>query len=1068
MSEADNEILVNFIEESREHLNRIENDLLLMEESGADIDEGLVNKVFRAAHSIKGGAGFLDLSRIKELAHKIENVLDLVRSRKLVPNPEVINILLLSFDKLREMINNSSESQDVDISDFIVSLNGLTSSYLPPKEKKSVSTMVEIHSRTGVKLMEISELEMTLVHSAGRAIYLMEFDLIHDIHLLGKNPLDIHRIMMDQGEFVDCRLSVAEVGTLDDEPSSSIPFYVLYATQREPDELSIIFDLAEEKILTVRGKAASTPKPAPEPPPVPAAAPEVPAKREAPFVPLAKAPERAAMPAPARPDTAGPMQEEPAAAADSPAAQASSDQAETSLRVNVTLLESLMNLAGELVLSRNQLLDAIAHSDQRTIQSCGQRINVVTSELQEAIMLTRLQPVGNIFNKFPRVVRDLARSLGKDVRLNLIGKEVEMDKTIIEGLGDPLTHLVRNAVDHGIETSEDRIKAGKKPSGTVTLKAFHEAGQINIMISDDGKGMDPAKIASAAVSKGLIIAEKVRSMSEKEMISLIFLPGFSTAQQVTDVSGRGVGMDVVKTNLDKLGGKVEIESIPGKGSTIRIKLPLTLAIIPSLLISAAGNRFAIPQMNVVELIRVRASQAKERIELIGNSEVLVLRGMLIPIIHLADALGIPRFLEAPEGDGIISERRLQLADRRSPKWPSFEGGLEAHRNQANEDSLSEAERRLRPDRRTRASSDLNIVVVNSGVFQYGLVVDELHDTVEIVVKPVGTHLKHLREYAGATILADGKVALILDINGLASRAGLTSLGGTFRAEALEEESAAGKALDHQSFLLFRNAPDESCAVPLDLVERIERCKSSEIETVSGRMVLKRRGASMPLFKLEELAHVKPLPEDADRVVIVFHLADREVGLLATLPVDAVETAVQVDTSTLKQKAVFGTAIIHDRTTMLVDIHDLVESLYPEWFIGRAKPADHGKGPASVLLAEDSDFFRNMVQKYLEEEGYRVLAAADGMEAWELLQKNSEEIRIVVTDIEMPRMDGLSLTRQLRADRRFEKLPVIAVTSLADDESVARGTAAGVSRYQIKLDKDHLLRCIAELLLTTEA
>ncbi|PKN30515.1 MAG: hybrid sensor histidine kinase/response regulator, partial [Deltaproteobacteria bacterium HGW-Deltaproteobacteria-20] len=302
-----------------------------------------------------------------------------------------------------------------------------------------------------------------------------------------------------------------------------------------------------------------------------------------------------------------------------------------SLRVHVSLLEDLMNLAGELVLSRNQLMQAISSGAIHQIEVAGQRIDLVTSELQETIMLTRMQTVGNIFNKFPRVVRDLARTLGKEMDLQLEGNDVELDKTIIEGLGDPLTHLVRNSADHGIEMPDVRVKAGKPAMGTIVLKAYHEAGQVIIEIVDDGGGLDTEKIVAKALSRGLISPDQAKSMSDKEKANLIFLPGLSTAEQVTDVSGRGVGMDVVKSNLDQLGGQVDIETERGKGTTIRIKLPLTLAIIPSLLVSVGQERYAIPQVNVDELLRIPVDQITERVELVGDAEVLLLRGELIPL-----------------------------------------------------------------------------------------------------------------------------------------------------------------------------------------------------------------------------------------------------------------------------------------------------------------------------------------------------------------------------------------------------------------------------------------------------
>jgi two-component system chemotaxis sensor kinase CheA len=738
----------------------------------------------------------------------------------------------------------------------------------------------------------------------------------------------------------------------------------------------------------------------------------------------------------------------------SPAAD--SQETETTLRVQVNLLETLMNLAGELVLSRNQLLEALARSDQRAVQVGSQRINLVTSELQEAIMQTRMQPIGSIFTRFPRLVRDLSKKLGKDIQLLMDGKEVEMDKTIVEGLSDPLTHMVRNAIDHGLESATQRSQAGKPTSGTIRLNAYHEAGQVVVEISDDGRGIDPQKTAASALAKGLISKEQLKSMSEKEMIALILLPGVSTADKVTDTSGRGVGMDVVKANLDRLGGKLEIDTQPGQGTIFRIKLPLTLAIIPSLLVSVNEERYAIPQASVNELIRVPAAQVKNRIEVVGEAEVLVLRGTLIPLVHLASVLGVASTYLNPVDNEPKIDGRHRIADRRSPHYAMDECSPEREPL----DPKQHADQRKNPeDRRFHAASDLNIVVVNAGAFRYGLVVAQLHDTVEIVVKPLGRHLKGSREYAGATIMGDGHVALILDAGGLATKIGLTSFANSARARELDHASRQEKLQDVHSFLLFRNAPGEPCAVPLSLVSRVEQINNQQIEEIAGQRTMQYRGASLPLVMLKDAAAVRELDDGQARVVIVFDIGGREIGLLAAMPVDVVETATEIDSSTLKQQGIMGSAIIKEQTTLIVDIFELVTAVHPQW-VARREPVRNAGSPASlILLAEDSDFFRNQIRKTIESDGYTVLAAVDGEEAWNLLQQHADEIRMVVTDIEMPRLTGLELTRNLRGDQRFQHLPVIALTSLASEEDAARGVAAGVTDYQIKLDKLKLLASI---------
>ncbi|MCK5680458.1 chemotaxis protein CheW, partial [bacterium] len=689
--------------------------------------------------------------------------------------------------------------------------------------------------------------------------------------------------------------------------------------------------------------------------------------------------------------------------------------------------------------------------------------------LQEAIMMTRMQPIGSVFNKFPRIVRDMSQQLNKDINLVITGKDVELDKTIVEGLNDPLTHLIRNSADHGIELPETRVAADKPRAGRIDLKAYHEAGQVNIEITDDGGGLDAERIADKALEKGMISADQHATMSRKEKMALILLPSLSTAEKVTDVSGRGVGMDVVKSNIDQLGGQIEISSETGKGTTIRIKLPLTLAIIPSLLVSIGNERFALPQVNVSELVRVGAAQIKDRIERVGDSEVMPLRGELIPLIRLSTALGIKKTVIDPESGEKIDDRRELIADRRSPETDadkSLSADLEAESNE---------QKRSGEERRYKASSDLNIVVVSAGLFKYGLVVDDLHDSIEIVVKPLGRHLKQLSNYAGATIMGDGRVALILDVGGVAKLANLSSMAGSKRAQDLLDASDGSKTKDHQALLLFNNGPKEPCAVPLDIVERVEQVNFEDIETKSGQKVIKYRDGSLPLFSLADVADTTELNKDQELIVIVFTVADREIGLMASEPVDTLEIKSVIDHDTLKGTGIMGSAIIKDETTLIIDIHEIVETLKPDWFKRRRQQKDRKKEaqrqaategttyvPPSIkkiLLVEDSDFFRAQLKKYIDDDERQCIQAEDGLIAWNWLQEHPDELSLIITDIEMPNMNGFELCQNIRNDHRFDHIKIIAVTSLAADEHIAKGKSVGIDDYQIKLDKEKLLASI---------
>jgi two-component system chemotaxis sensor kinase CheA len=991
----DDETLQVYVEESEEHLADIEKDLLTIEEMGADIDENLVNKVFRAAHSIKGGAGFMGLNGIKELSHKLENVLGLIREKEMKPNSEIVSVLLTGFDRLNELMNNINASNEMDISSQVAALENLTNESLSQEDKESVDRTLDISLPNGQVVFQVCEFDMKQARKGGKFVYLVEYDLIHDIHYKNKTPLDIITKIQQSGILIESKVDITSVGTLEDDAINRIPFYALHASIIEPDLIGDVLELDDKYIHILsdddNNNTESVQKTQPDEQAIPA-----PQKIEKAPAPAPVSPPKQKASPPKKPDR---LKSEPD---DHETKAEASFTKETSLRVNISLLDSLMNLAGELVLSRNQLIQSIASGNEHGLDMAKQRIDIVTSELQDAIMLTRMQPIGKVFSKFPRVVRELAKNLGKEVKLDIEGKEVELDKSIIEGLNDPLTHMIRNSVDHGIESPADRKEAGKKETGRVLMRAYHEAGQINIEILDDGKGIDGDVLAYKAIEKGLLTEDQVETMSDKDRVNLIFLPGFSTAKIISDVSGRGVGMDVVKSNLDALGGVVDVQSVVGEGTTFRIKLPLTLAIVPSLLVSIGEERFAIPQVNLDELLRIPANQVKERIEIVGDAKVVRLREDLLPVLSLSDIL------------------RLN-------------------------------------DQSTNNESAVNIAVVSAGTLKYGLIVDKLHDSVEIVVKPLGRHLKNCNEYAGATILGDGRVALILDVANLASRAELTNIDGGMTAKNEDDQfQKAAHVGDVELFLLFRSSSTEQFAVPLNLVSRIERIKAHQMEKLGDRFVIQYMGGSIPLFAMHEVAAVKPIEDQQTYIVIVFVISGKEFGLLATGPLDTAEVEVNVDDRVFKQPGILGSMVIRKSTTLIVDIYGFIRTIQPQWLeYGEADETER----STILLVEDAAFFREQVRAILDDEGFNVITAEDGVVAWDLLQAHDEEISIVVTDIEMPNMNGFELTQKIKKDARFSKLPVIAVTSLSEERHRIEGKKVGIDDYQLKLDRQKLIESI---------
>jgi two-component system, chemotaxis family, sensor kinase CheA len=604
--------------------------------------------------------------------------------------------------------------------------------------------------------------------------------------------------------------------------------------------------------------------------PEPAAA-TAPVPEVAPAVPVSAAPAAPAQPAPEK-------------------AEGSRSMSDSTVRVDVSLLDKLMNLVGELVLGRNQILQLANTYTDTAFINVGQRLNLITTELQENVMKTRMQPIANVWNKFPRVVRDVAGELGKKVHLEMVGKETELDRTIIEAIKDPLTHIIRNSVDHGLELPATRTEIGKPEIGSLVLKAFHEGGQVNIEIIDDGAGIHVGRVKDKCVSMGVLTSEQAARMSDREAMGLIFHPGLSTAAKISNVSGRGVGMDVVRTNIEKIGGSVDVLSEVGRGTTIKIKIPLTLAIIPALIITSGSERFAIPQVNLVELVRMDPSQERKGIERIYGVPVYRLRGNLLPLIYLN------------------SELKLKTKDG-------------ASRQPADDNDA------------------VNIVVLEADGRQFGMVVDTINDTEEIVVKPLGKQLKSLNCFAGATIMGDGRVALILDVLGLAQQSQVIS---PEREHAMHEEGSKRPAPseEKQSLLLFNVGDKRRMVIPLSMVARLEEVPRAEVEWTGNQEVIQYRGQIIPLIRVAEYLDSRGGPnggEEDPMQVVVYTENDRSVGLIVGQINDIVQESLVIQRQG-GQRGVLGSTVIQDRVTDLLDIAGIIRSADPGFYVNKDQTA----------------------------------------------------------------------------------------------------------------------------------
>ena len=532
---------------------------------------------------------------------------------------------------------------------------------------------------------------------------------------------------------------------------------------------------------------------------------------------------------------------------------------ESTLRVDVTLLNRMMNLVGELVLTRNQVLQATSADPNMTVLS--RRLDMVTADLRESVMKARMQPVSNIFTKMPRIVRDLAQSLHKRARVQMEGQETELDKSLLEAIKDPLTHAVRNSLDHGIELPDQRIAAGKDPEGTLKLKASQEGSHVLIEISDDGAGISIEKVRAKAIERGLTTPERAAQTADREILQLVFLPGFSTAERVTNVSGRGVGMDVVRTNVEKIGGKVELDSRPGKGTTMRMRIPLTLAIIPALIVRSVNQSFALPQGALSELVHIPQEQVRNSIEWIENAPLYRLRGKLLPLIYL--------------------DRMLMQAD---PQSESVE-------------------------------KDNFIAVLNADGRQFGLVVDGLADPEEIVVKPLSAVLKGIGIYSGATVLGNGDLALILDPGAIALHAGVALRSEEESSQATEEQGAVDTVTGTEYLLV--EVAGRQAAVPLADVLRIEQIPISRVEYIGYRPVLNFEGQLLPIEDSSGILTAAQGNADAQIVVVVCREGDRHVGIAVSHVLDVAAGSELFEAGTNQHTD--GITLLKDRVTGIVDL-----------------------------------------------------------------------------------------------------------------------------------------------------
>ncbi len=966
-----------FVVESRENLANAEKYLLSLEERS---DPETLNALFRTVHSVKGAAGFLEFKSIESLAHVAEELLGQLRDGKRSVDPELVNGLLEMVDLLSTMIDTPDLGKDTDISSAVA----LGHHLLQSTEKEALDCH---HQGTDPELLPLCK------------EYMKKGMWCYAIFLEPRNPSlanlsdeEFVKALLGElqgiGEIIHRSSAIHNSSAIDQQNTLYI------ASVLEPAIFIPQLSCLTESVTVIENDESPM-----------SADPQVDTLSAAPPLPFAVVtppsapPSNSTIPAPA------------------PATQ--------TIRIGVDVLDRLLDHVGEVVLGRNQFLNNL--SDTAPFTPLSQSI----TKLHQFVIQTRMQPVGTLFERYKRTVRDLSSKLGKKIDLHVEGAEIGLDRTILESLADPLVHLIRNAVDHGIESSEERVARRKSVVGTIYLRALHESGQILIEVEDDGKGIDPQVIAKKVVEKGLATEDEVSALTEKQLTEYIFHPGFSTKSEATEISGRGVGMDVVKSNFEKIGCTVEIVSHKDKGTLVSARIPLTMAVanssvISALIISISNYTLAIPQLAVNEVIRLSPSEQVKRIEKLKGVEVFKLRDKIIPLVHLEDLLDIERSFYDPI-------RKVRGTDKR--------GDL-VHQDH------SVQERRIAP---------ILFIVLQFKQNLFGILVDKIDGTEEIVVKRLPSILSERSVFAGTTILGSATVAPILDINGMVEKAKLDFMKKQDNHLLFRRNTIAP---EYQKIVVFSNADSEYFAVPVNLLSEVDRFNTDEIHRNGPREFIRRHGESIPLLRLENVIDVSPIAARKTQIVLVPSKVSYPTGIVVGRILGTTELTEQINTKESNVKGIMGSIYYNNHLVMLLDIFSLLQNNDPQRY--KSELSDNIED-CRVLLVDDQLFFRQLVAQYFRGHGIKNISVTnDGQEALDFLYQNHERIDVVVADIEMPVMNGYQLVSNVKSNPLLSRIPVMALTTLCGEENVRKGIEAGFDAYEVKIDKENVLKALSSL------
>jgi len=985
------ELLTEFLTETSEALAVIDTELVRFEQDPSD--KAILQDIFRLVHTIKGTSGFLGLPRLEKVTHAGEDVLGMFRDGALEVTPTAVSVILKAIDRVKDIIGGLEESGSEpagDDSALIAELRVIAGDDATPPPPALDQAPVAAAPEPAPEPEPAAEGAPPTDADGG---FPVAQELLDEVTAAGADgpgvPTDADAGFPVAQELLDeVTAAGADDAGVPTDAAGGFP-----VAQEILDEVSGAQTAQQSAAGTgeyTEGLPAGPQAIAqPAEQPAPEAAPQVAEAPAEAAVPEAAAPEAAASEPAAPPPTA-----EAAADAGEPRQVKESSIAAQSVRVNVQLLENLMTLVGELVLTRNQLLQMVRGRDESEFKVPLQRLNHITTDVQEGVMKTRMQPIKNAWAKLPRIVRDLSLEMDKKIELDMLGGDTELDRQVLELIKDPLMHMVRNSADHGLETTAGRLEAGKPETGVITLNAYHEGGHIIIEIKDDGRGVNIERVKSIILSKELATEAELAEMSDQQITQFIFKAGFSTAEKVTSVSGRGVGMDVVRTNIEKIGGNVELTSEPGKGSRFKINIPLTLAIVSALIVESGGERFAIPQIGVLELVRV-SNNSENRIETINDVPVLRLRDSLLPLVDLPKV------------------QKLKASNEDDPDVERF------------------------------------VVVSQVGTLTFGLIVDRVFDTEEIVVKPVAPILRQVPIYSGNTILGDGSVIMILDVNGIASIAGALDMPRQEVSDTVQDTSTT--AGERVALLVFRASGSQLQAVPLALISRLEIIEGERIEYAHGEPMVQYRERLMPLIATDG-GEIKP---DGQQNLLVFQEGDRAAGLVVETIVDIVEQVLKVEL-TADKPGLVGAAVIDGKATDVLDVGHYLTKAFPDWFTATQEQRGDGENLRKrMLLVDDSPFFRNLMAPLFSVAGYEVITADSADDALQM-RDDGADFDVIISDIEMPGTNGFQFAEHVRGDPRWRDVPMVALSSRASEKDRERGRSAGFDDYVAKFDRNKVL------------